>query len=85
MNTIMKLDNLQRIEQMQSFIDGTQAVAFVVASSKAERYQFVEKIFNNSPASDRDCFLFIFRLCGKPARTATQGELALSPWGTPAL
>jgi len=44
MNTIMKLDNLQRIEQMQSFIDGTQAVAFVVASSKAERYQFVGKI-----------------------------------------
>ena len=40
----MKLDNLRTIEQVESFINGTQAIAFAVASSKAERYQLVERI-----------------------------------------
>ncbi|HHX3355004.1 TPA: hypothetical protein ACU9KK_000523 [Legionella anisa] len=42
MNTTMKLDNLKTIEQMESFLNGSQAIAFTVASSKDERYQFVE-------------------------------------------
>lgn len=40
----MKLDNLKTIEQMESFIRGSQAIAFAVASSKDERYQFVERV-----------------------------------------
>jgi len=46
MNTIMKLDNLRTIDEMASFINGSQAIAFTVASSKAERYQLVERILN---------------------------------------
>ena len=40
----MKLDNLKTIEQMESFLNGSQAIAFTVASSKDERYQFVEGV-----------------------------------------
>jgi len=40
----MKLDNLKTIEQMASFINGAQAIAFAVASNKNERYHFVEGI-----------------------------------------
>jgi len=40
----MKLENLSTIEQMESFINGSQAVAFVVGASKKERYLFVERI-----------------------------------------
>ena len=40
----MKLDNLRTIDEMQLFLDGSQAFAFAVASSKAERYRFVENI-----------------------------------------
>lgn len=38
----MKLDNLKSTEQMESFLNGSQAIAFTVASSKDERYEFVE-------------------------------------------
>ena len=44
MNTIMKLDNLKTIEEMALFISGTQKIIFTVASSKYERYKFVENI-----------------------------------------
>jgi len=44
MNTIMKIDNLTTTKQMESFIEGSQAIAFSVASNKDERYEFVEKI-----------------------------------------
>lgn len=44
MNTIMKLDNLNTIEQMELFINGSQAIAFAVASCKDERYRVVEQI-----------------------------------------
>jgi len=44
MKTIMKLDNLTSIQEMRAFLDGSQAIAFAVASSKDERYQFVEKV-----------------------------------------
>ncbi len=40
----MTLDNLKTIEQMESFLNGSQAIAFSVASSKDERYQFVEGV-----------------------------------------
>lgn len=40
----MKLDNLKTIEQMESFLAGSQAIAFTIASSKDERYQFVESV-----------------------------------------
>lgn len=40
----MKLDNLITIEQMEAFLNGSQAVAFAVATSKDERYQFVEAL-----------------------------------------
>lgn len=40
----MKLDNLIAIEQMEAFLSGSQAVAFAVATSKDERYQFVETL-----------------------------------------
>ena len=40
----MKLDNLTTIEEMEAFINGSQAVAFVVVSNKDERYQVVEAI-----------------------------------------
>ncbi len=40
----MKLDNLTTIEQMDAFLTGSQAIAFAVATTKDERYRFVEKI-----------------------------------------
>lgn len=40
----MKLDNLNTLEQMESFLKGSQAIAFAVASSKDERYHLVEQI-----------------------------------------
>lgn len=40
----MKLDNLISIEQMESYLNGSQAIAFAVATSKDERYQFVETL-----------------------------------------
>lgn len=40
----MKLDNLKTIEQMESFLNGSQAIAFSVASSKDDRYEFVEGV-----------------------------------------
>lgn len=44
MNTIMNLDNLKTIDQMEAFLAGSQAIAFAVATNKDERYQFVEGI-----------------------------------------
>ena len=44
MKTIMKLDNLRTVEDMEAFLTGSQAVAFAVASNKDERYHFVEKL-----------------------------------------
>lgn len=44
MNTIMKLDNLNRVEQMRDFLAGTQAVAFTVVTGKEERYRCIESL-----------------------------------------
>lgn len=40
----MKLDHLRDIDQLESFVQGSQAVAFVVASNKRERYRFIEHV-----------------------------------------
>ena len=40
----MKLDNLKTIEELKAFLTGTQPVAFAVATTKDERYLFVENI-----------------------------------------
>jgi transposase InsO family protein len=57
MNTIMKLDNLTTIEQMEAFLSGSQAIAFAVATSKDDRYQFIEgllKRFNYARLKRRE-------------------------------
>jgi hypothetical protein len=43
MKTIMKLEQLTTIETICQFLAGTQAVAFCVANSKQERYQWIQK------------------------------------------
>jgi hypothetical protein len=39
---IMSLDQLTTIEAIQQFLDGTQAVAFGIATNKQERYRWVQ-------------------------------------------
>lgn len=39
----MNADELTTIDQVIAFLDGTQAIAFGVASNKTERYQWVQK------------------------------------------
>lgn len=39
----MSLDPLTTIEAVQQFLDGTQAVAFGIATNKQERYRWVQK------------------------------------------
>ena len=43
----MKLDQLTTIEAIRQFPEGTQAVAFCVANSKQERYQWIQKTLVN--------------------------------------
>lgn len=40
----MKLEQLDTLEDICNFLEGTQAVAFSVATSKQERYRWVQKI-----------------------------------------
>lgn len=40
----MKLDKVTTIKQMQCFLDGSQCIAFRVASSKQERYELTSKL-----------------------------------------
>jgi len=42
MKTIMKLNELKTIAQLESFLSGTQAVAFVVANDKDARYRWIQ-------------------------------------------
>ncbi len=49
MNTIMKLDQLKSVQELSNFLSCSQAIAFTVASSKDERYQFVESILKKFP------------------------------------
>lgn len=39
----MNADKLNSLDQIAAFLDGTQAIAFGVASNKAERHQWVQK------------------------------------------
>ena len=39
----MTLDQLTTLESISQFLDGTQAVAFAVATTKAERYRWIQK------------------------------------------
>jgi len=41
MKTIMKLEQLNSLDDIRHFLDGTQAVIFSVATNKQERYQWV--------------------------------------------
>jgi len=43
MKTIMNEKDLKTIDQLQHFLEGTQAVAFVVLSDKDERYQWIQR------------------------------------------
>lgn len=40
----MRLDKLKTIDEMAAFLNGSQSIAFSVASSKGRRYQFVGRI-----------------------------------------
>ena len=40
----MKLDNLTTIDQMAAFLTGSQPIAFAVATSKDDRYRFIESL-----------------------------------------
>ena len=40
----MKLEELRTLEDVQAFLEGTQAVVFEVAESKAVRYRWIERI-----------------------------------------
>ncbi len=39
----MKIENLTTIEALESFLNGSQPVAFSVLGNKTERYEFVRK------------------------------------------
>ena len=38
----MSLEQLKTLDEVQKFLDGTQSVAFCVATTKQERYQWVQ-------------------------------------------
>lgn len=40
----MNIDNLMSVSDIEAFLNGSQAIAFSVASSKDERYAFIERI-----------------------------------------
>ena len=40
----MNLNELERIEQIEAFLSGTQSVVFTVAEDKAARYQWLERL-----------------------------------------
>ena len=40
---IMSLEQLTTIEDLWQFLDGTQAVAFSVATGKQERYRWIQR------------------------------------------
>ena len=42
----MNIDELRRIDELDAFLLGSQAIAFVVASNKDERYRFIKRLFS---------------------------------------
>jgi hypothetical protein len=43
MKPIMNINDLNTIEQMEQFLSGSQAVTFLVASSKEECYRGIQR------------------------------------------
>ena len=43
MKTIMTIQNLTTIKELEQFLQGNQLVAFSVLGKKAERYEFIQK------------------------------------------
>jgi hypothetical protein len=43
MKTIMSLEQLTTLDAIKKFLDGTQAVAFNVATDKSERYRWIQQ------------------------------------------
>lgn len=41
---IMNIDNLTQIEQLESFLQGAQAIAYTIPGSKSERYQLIQRV-----------------------------------------
>jgi len=74
----MKLDNLHTIEQMRSFVNGSQAIAFEVASSKDDRYRLVEQIlkrfaYPRLKRSDKGAVInFLIKLSGYSRQQLTR-------------
>ncbi len=74
----MKLDHLNTIDQMELFINGTQAVAFAVAACKQERYRLVEGIlrrfrYPNLKRSDKGVVIqFLIKVTGYSRQQLTR-------------
>ncbi len=74
----MKLDSLVSLGELKAFLDGSQAIAFAVASNKDERYQFVEKIlkrFNYHQLKRQDkgiVILFLQKVSGYSRQQITR-------------
>lgn len=70
MKMIMKLDNLNSIEELENFLDGSQPVVFAVSSNKIERYRLISKLlsrFNyyNLKRSDKSILIkFLLKMTG---------------------
>lgn len=74
----MKLDNLSTISQMEDFLNGSQAIAFAVATTKDERYTFVERVlrrfsYSRLKRGDRGIVIrFLQKVCGYSRQQLTR-------------
>lgn len=50
MKTIINLDELEKIEQIEAFLAGTQPVVFVVIDDKTARYAWLERTMKKHAA-----------------------------------
>jgi transposase InsO family protein len=75
---IMKLDNLSTISQMEDFLNGSQSIAFAVATTQDERYSFVERVlrrfsYSRLKRSDRGVVIrFLRKVCGYSRQQLTR-------------
>jgi transposase InsO family protein len=78
MKMIMKLDNLSTISQMEDFLNGSQSIAFAVATTKDERYSFVERVlrrfsYSRLKRGDRGVVIrFLGKVCGYSRQQLTR-------------
>jgi len=42
----MNIDDLKNIDELDAFLSGSQAIAFIVASNKDERYCFIRRLLS---------------------------------------